>query len=46
MGAPLARLEARIALADLAGYEATTTTWTPRSSFHVHGPQSLIVRKR
>ena len=47
MGAPLARLEARIALGDLRGYAATSTTgWTPRSSFHVHGPQSLMVRKR
>jgi cytochrome P450 len=46
LGAPLARLEARIALEDLAGYDASDTAWTPRRSFHVHGPQSLRVRKR
>jgi cytochrome P450 len=46
LGAPLARLEARIALVDLAPYDAVTTDWKPRSSFHVHGPQHLLVRRR
>ena len=46
LGAPLARLEARIALEDLAAYDASQTEWTPRRSFHVHGPQALRVRKR
>ena len=49
LGAPLARLEARIALADLllgngllelAGDEP----WEPRKALHVHGPARLPVR--
>ena len=47
MGAPLARLEAKIALADLLVHDyEVTQSWQPRSSFHVHGPQSLRVRRR
>ncbi len=47
LGAPLARLEARIALADLAAYQAEAgVAWTPRHAFHVHGPQALRVRRR
>jgi cytochrome P450 len=46
LGAPLARLEARIALEDLATFRATSTTgWQPRAAFHVHGPQALRVRR-
>jgi cytochrome P450 len=49
LGAPLARLEARIALADLSqrlkGIELQNAqTWTPRVALHVHGPTSLPVR--
>ncbi|HEV7226649.1 MAG TPA: cytochrome P450 [Pirellulales bacterium] len=49
LGSPLARLEARIALADflqrakrfeLAGDEA----WEPRKGLHVHGPARLPIR--
>ena len=49
LGAPLARMEARIALAallerfdaiELAGSEP----WEPRAAFHVHGPARLPVR--
>ena len=46
LGAPLARLEARIALADLAPFDAVTTTWTPRTAFHILGPQALRIRRR
>jgi len=49
IGAPLARLEARIALADL--FErlfkwelAGTEPWEPRAALHVHGPVSIAVR--
>jgi cytochrome P450 len=49
LGAPLSRLEGRVALADLLerlrGLEpATDAPWRPRSSFHVHGPVSLPLR--
>jgi len=49
LGAPLARLEARIALADLLerlpGLElASDAPWPPRQALHVHGPASLPVR--
>lgn len=49
LGAPLSRLEARVALGDLLerlrGFElATDEPWRPRSSFHVHGPVSLPLR--
>ena len=49
VGAPLARLEARIALTDvlerlgdieLAGDEP----WQPREALHVHGPARLPIR--
>jgi cytochrome P450 len=49
LGAPLARLEARVALADLLSrvdeIELTTTVpWTPRAGLHVYGPASLPIR--
>jgi cytochrome P450 len=49
LGAALARLEARIALADLhqqfSNLElAGSEPWEPRRAFHVHGPSSLPVR--
>jgi cytochrome P450 len=49
LGAPLARLEARIALADLLERLpeirlASDSPWQPRKAFHVHGPTSLPVR--
>jgi cytochrome P450 len=49
MGAPLARLEARIALADVIERlrdleRADDAPWTPRSALHVHGPSRLPVR--
>lgn len=49
IGAPLARLEARIALADLVerlqGLElASPEPWEPRSALHVHGPSRLPIR--
>jgi len=48
-GAPLARLEARIALADLLDrlehFElATDEPWEPRKAFIVHGPSRLPLR--
>jgi cytochrome P450 len=46
LGAPLARLEARIALEDLAPYDAVTTDWKPRRMVQVHGPEALRVRRR
>jgi cytochrome P450 len=51
LGAPLSRLEARIALADFLArvrdFEpASDGPWRPRSSFHVHGPTSLPLRFR
>ncbi|WP_437529617.1 cytochrome P450 [Sorangium sp. So ce726] len=49
IGAPLSRLEARIALADLVarlgGLElASDAPWEPRRAIHVHGPTRLPIR--
>ena len=49
MGAPLARLEGRIALGDLLDRvkdvePATDGPWEPRKGLHVHGPRRLPVR--
>jgi cytochrome P450 len=48
LGAPLARLEGRIALADLLArmttFELATEAWPPRTAFHVHGPAALPIR--
>ncbi|HKE23689.1 MAG TPA: cytochrome P450 [Bryobacteraceae bacterium] len=49
LGAPLSRLEAKIALGDvLARFEsfepAGTEPWPPRQALHVHGPASLPIR--
>jgi cytochrome P450 len=49
LGAPLARLEARIALADflerVQGVElATAEPWEPRKALGVHGPSRLPIR--
>jgi cytochrome P450 len=49
IGAPLARLEAKIALPDLLsrvkGVElASADPWEPRKAFHVHGPTRLPIR--
>jgi cytochrome P450 len=49
VGAPLARLEARVALGELLARVrrlelASDAPWVPRSAFHVHGPSSLRVR--
>lgn len=49
IGAGLARLEARIALADLVerlhGLErADDAPWEPRRALHVHGPSRLPIR--
>jgi cytochrome P450 len=49
VGAPLARLEARVALSALLdpslGVElASDAPWEPRAAFHVHGPSRLPVR--
>ena len=49
VGAPLARLEGCIALADLlerlAAIElASDEPWEPREAFHVHGPNRLSIR--
>jgi cytochrome P450 len=49
LGAPLARLEARIALADLLqrvkNFElASDAPWEPRRALHVHGPVHLPIR--
>ena len=49
LGAPLARMEARIALGELlAGVDtielASSEPWEPRAAFHVHGPARLPVR--
>jgi cytochrome P450 len=49
LGAPLSRLEAKIALADilerLKGFEpASDEPWEPRAAFHVHGPARLPIR--
>jgi cytochrome P450 len=49
LGAPLARLEARIALADFLErvdrFEpASDEPWDPRKALHVHGPSRLPIR--
>src|SRR5262249_5374817 len=49
LGAPLARLEAKIALADLLERVkdfalASDEPWEPRKAFHVHGPARLPIR--
>ncbi len=49
LGAPLSRLEARIALADflerVSGFEfASREPWEPRKAWHVHGPSRLPIR--
>ena len=49
LGAPLARLEARIALADflerVQGFElASDEPWEPRKALDVHGPSRLPIR--
>ena len=49
VGAPLARLEARIALSDLLRRLetfalASDEPWEPRKAFHVHGPTRLPIR--
>jgi cytochrome P450 len=49
LGAPLARLEARIALGDLLGRmrsfrRADDGPWEPRQGLHVHGPNRLPIR--
>jgi cytochrome P450 len=51
LGAPLARMEARIALGDLLArmqwFEpATDEPWPPRQAFGVHGPSRLPIRFR
>ena len=51
LGAPLARLEARIALTDFLGrvneFElASTEPWEPRKALSVHGPSRLLLRLR
>jgi cytochrome P450 len=49
LGAPLARMEARIALADfferVKGFElASAEPWEPRKALHVHGPSRLPIK--
>jgi cytochrome P450 len=49
IGAPLARLESRIALTDVLGRTnnitlASDAPWPPRNALHVHGPTSLPIR--
>jgi cytochrome P450 len=49
LGAPLARLEARVALADflerVKGFElASAEPWEPRQALHIHGPARLPIR--
>jgi cytochrome P450 len=49
LGAPLSRLEGRIALGDLLARArglalASDEPWEPRKAFHVHGPVRLPVR--
>ncbi|WP_437634635.1 cytochrome P450 [Sorangium sp. So ce854] len=49
LGAPLARLEARVALSDLLARltglsRASDAPWEPRRAIHVHGPSRLPIR--
>ena len=51
LGAPLSRLEARVALADLLARVddlrlVGDEPWEPRQAFHVHGPLRLPIRFR
>jgi cytochrome P450 len=50
IGAPLARLEARVALPmlleRLPELRLATRRWEPRPAFHVHGPNRLTLRFR
>jgi cytochrome P450 len=50
IGAPLARLEARVALPmlleRLPELRLATRKWEPRPTFHVHGPNHLALRFR
>lgn len=49
LGAPLARLEARVALPVLLGelseIRLTAAGWEPREAFHVHGPARLTLQR-
>jgi cytochrome P450 len=49
LGAPLSRLEASIALADILAASpalrlASAEPWQPRKALHVHGPTKLEVK--
>jgi cytochrome P450 len=49
LGAPLARLEAKVALSDVLEREkdfrrASDEPWEPRRALHIHGPQRLPIR--
>jgi cytochrome P450 len=49
LGAPLSRLEARVALGELLARfpvmeRASDEPWRPRQPFHVHGPRNLPLR--
>jgi cytochrome P450 len=49
LGAPLSRMEAKIALADLLAAmppfgHASEKPWEPRKALHVHGPTRLLIR--
>jgi cytochrome P450 len=49
LGAPLARLEAKIALTDILGRMktfglASDSPWEPRKALHVHGPTKLPIQ--
>jgi cytochrome P450 len=49
LGAPLARLESRVALTELlrrfTGFELVHgANWTPRDSLNIHGPARLLIR--
>ena len=51
LGAPLSRLEARIALTEFIGSlqdieRANDDPWEPRKALHVHGPANLPIRFR
>jgi cytochrome P450 len=51
LGAPLSRLEARVALTELLGRlhdiaRVNDNPWEPRQALHVHGPQSLPIQFR
>jgi cytochrome P450 len=48
IGAPLSRLEARVAIPDLLARidKLEIGDWPPREAFHVHGPARLSVRLR